>query len=185
MSGKMIMTGICVLCAIGCARVRVEAPKEAFKVDISMRLDVYQHVSRDIDSIEDIVSGRSTQKAGPDTKSSLNIFVSDAYAQEGLGPEVEQAAARRRDRKSQLSQYEASGVIGENGSGLVEVRGQADAQAQSVVSAENADRMIIYSSVAQKNGTSVAEVQKLYARRLQSDAPAGTPIEIDGAWKVK
>jgi uncharacterized protein YdbL (DUF1318 family) len=51
--------------------------------------------------------------------------------------------------------------------------------------------MVIYREVARKNGASVEEVQKLYAKRLQSDAPAGTPIEVlDAAtgryqWKVK
>jgi len=182
---SMMITGICIVCVFGCARVRVEAPKEAFKVDISMRLDVYQHVARDIDSIENIVSGPARGPAGNDTQSGLNIFVSRAYADEGLGPDVEQAALRRRDRKAQLSQYESGGVIGENASGLIEARGRADAQANALISAENADRMIIYSAVAQKNGTSVAEVQKLYAKRLQNDAPAGTPIEADGIWKTR
>jgi uncharacterized protein YdbL (DUF1318 family) len=185
MNVRFIVTGICIFCAIGCARVRVEAPKEAFKVDISMRLDVYQHVAKDIDSIENIVSGAAQKPAGPDIKSSLNVFVSEAYAQEGLGSDVEQAALRRRDRKPQLTQYESSGCIGENGSGLVEIRSGTQADAKALVSAENADRMIIYAAVAQKNGTSLAEVQNLYAKRLQGDAPAGTPIEVGGAWKIK
>jgi uncharacterized protein len=185
MNMKLMITGVCILCAIGCARVRVEAPKEAFKVDISMRLDVYQHVAKDIDSIENIVSGAPQKPVKPDIKSSLNIFVSEAYAQEGLGADVEAAALRRRDRKPQLAQYESSGAIGENGSGLVEIRGAAGPDAQAVVGAENSDRMIIYAAVAQRNGTAVAEVQKLYAKRLQVDAPAGTPLEVDGAWKTK
>ena len=185
MKNRLIITGICILCATGCARVRVEAPKEAFKVDISMRLDVYQHVAKDIDSIENIVSGASQKPAGPDIKSSLNLFVSQAYAQEGLGLEVEQAAMRRRDRKQQLSSFEASGVIGENESGLVEVRASAGPDAQALVNAENTDRMIIYNAVAQKNNTSVGEVQKIYANRLQGDAPSGTPVETGGVWKIK
>jgi len=185
MSTRLMVAGICILCAIGCARVRVEAPKEAFKVDISMRLDVYQHVSKDIDSIENIVSGATQKPAKPDIKSSLNIFVSQAYAQEGLGADVEQAALRRRDRRPQLAVYESKGIVGENASGLVEIRAAAGADAQALVSAENSDRMIIYTAVAQKNGTSVTEVQKLYAKRLHSDAPAGTPLEVDGVWTVK
>jgi len=32
----------------------------------------------------------------------------------------------------------------------------------------------------------VEEVQKLYAKRLQTNASLGTPVETpDGAWKVK
>lgn len=175
----------------GCARVRVEAPKEAIKVDISMRLDIYQHVEKDIDSIEDIVSGASTKPAAPAAagqNSMINHLLGYAYAQEGLSPEVEQAAVRRRDRKSQLSQWQQQGVIGETQTGLVEIRlpARADAAAGELVRNENADRLMIYKAIAQKNGTTLGDVQALYAKRLQNDAPAGTPIEVAaGAWKTK
>lgn len=178
------------MCSIGCARVRVEAPKEPIKVDITMRLDVYQHVAKDIDDIESIVNG----PAGPKKSSGqslLNFVIGRAYAQEGLSPEVESAALRRRDRREELISWETKSVIGENKAGLLEVRGQADASAAALVKAENSDRMVIYQAVARKNGTSVEEVQKLYAKRLQGDAPAGTPIEaVDeasgkAAWKIK
>lgn len=172
---------------LGCARVRVEAPKDPIKVDISMRLDIYQHVEKDIDAIEDIVSGGKA-KGG---QSMLNYFVSEAYAQD-LSPEVEAAAIRRRDRLQDLSAWEQKGVIGENKLGLVEVRNSksADASVEELIKSENADRMIIYQAVAAKNGTSVEEVQKLYAKKLQASAPAGTPIEIINdsssyVWKVK
>ena len=48
---KIFLACCAVVIGLGCARVRVEAPKEAIKVDISMRLDVYQHVQKDIDEI--------------------------------------------------------------------------------------------------------------------------------------
>ena len=38
--------------------------------------------------------------------------------------------------------------------------------------------MIIYKSVAAKNNTPVEEIKKVYAQRLQADAPSGTPIEV-------
>ena len=176
-----------VLAGSGCARVRVEAPKEAIKVDISMRLDIYQHVEKDINDIESLVSGPA---AAADKSSWLDGLCVAAYAQEALSPEVEQAALRRRDRKPQLAAAQQAQVIGENKSGLVEVRSAADAAARQLVTDENNDRMIIYRAVAAKNGTSVAQVQALYARRLQSDAPAGTPLEtIEGAgagqWMIK
>jgi uncharacterized protein YdbL (DUF1318 family) len=177
--------------SLGCARVRVEAPKEAIKVDISMRLDIYQHVQKDIDEIENIVSG-SKEKPKAANNTSLNYFVATAYAQEGFAPEVEEAALRRKDRRSELTSWEARGVVGENRSGLVEIRDAAsatDALAQ-LVNSENTDRMIIYRAVAEKNGTSVEEVQKLYAQRLKEDAPSGTPIEsVNSAgnyeWRIK
>lgn len=176
------------LFGLGCAKVQVQAPKEPIKVDISMRLDIYQHIEKDIDAIEDIVSGPASDK-----RSFLDYIIENAYAQEGLSPEVEQAAMRRRDRKTELMEWEAKGVIGEKKSGLVEIRNPAMANAgiEKLAQAENNDRMIIYNSVAKKNNSSLEEVQKIYAQRLQNDAPAGTPLETVNAdsgameWKTK
>lgn len=189
---RVILLTACVfsLFAFGCAKVRVEAPKEAFKVDISMRLDIYQHVAKDIDVIEDIVSGGAKKAGMPDAKSSLGFFSGTAYAQEALSPEVERAVYRRRDRNAELARLEVSGVVGENSRGLVEMRSAARPDVSALVDAENSDRMIIYNAIASKNSTSLEEVQKLYARRLQSDAPPGTPIETGdpaggNVWKVK
>ena len=116
----------------------------------------------------------------------LGSFVTLAYAEE-LNPEVQQAAYRRKDRRDQLSSYEAKGVIGENRSGFVVIRnpGAADISAQEIVNAENSDRMMIYQSVAKKNGSSVEAVEDLYAKRLQADAPSGAPIETADGWVVK
>jgi len=186
-----LMLGI--IFGLGCARVRVEAPKEPIKVDISMRLDIYQHIQKDIAAIESIVSGQETKPKIGDNQSWLGYFVGTAFAQEELSPEVGQAALRRRDRLSDLNHSQSKGVIGENKSGLVEIRapGKADSVVEDLVKAENSDRMIIYEAVAKKNNTSVQEVQKLYAQRLQKDAPAGTPIEVLNEssgkyeWKIK
>lgn len=179
-----------IIFALGCARVSVQGSKEPIKLDISMRLDIYQHVQKDIDSIEGIVGGAKEEKK-PGEQGALSFFIGNAYAQEGLGPEVEQAALRRKDRLAKLRGFEEKGIIGENASGLLELKASGDAEAKEVISAENSDRMIIYKSLADKNGTSVEEIQKLYAKKLQSNAPAGTPIEVLNEssgfteWKVK
>lgn len=151
----------------GCARVRVEAPKEPIKLDISMRLDIYQHVAKDIDAIEDIVSGKEQKKPAGKEGSMLDILVRDAYAEEGFGPEVERAALNRRDRRPQLLSLEEQGIVSENKLGLVETTGGADSSIKDLVSAENNDRMVIYKAIAAKNGISVEEVQEIYAKKLQ------------------
>jgi uncharacterized protein YdbL (DUF1318 family) len=177
---------------LGCARVRVEAPKEPIKVDVSMRLDIYQHIEKDIDKIENMVTGSESQPPAKGSQSFLGYFVAPAYAEEGLSPEVDAAIASRKNRRAELVALEAQGILGENQSGLVEVKKPelATPATAELVQAENQDRMIIYDAVAVKNGSSVREVQRLYAKRLQADAPAGTPIEVvgeDGAsvWQVK
>lgn len=169
-----------VIFSLGCARVRVEAPEKPIKVDITMRLDIYQHVQKDIDAIEDIVSGGSAQeKTKKSGNSSWLGLTGIAFAQEALNPEVEAAALRRRDRLVELNLLLAGGTAGEDKSGLVEIRksGEAASSARELIRQENNDRMIIYESIAKKNNTSVEEVQKIYAKRLQNNAPSGTPIE--------
>ncbi len=167
-----------VLGLLGCARVKVEAPKEPIKVDISMRLDIYQHIQKDIDAIENIVSGHQEENNLKDNQSSLH-FLQPLYAQD-LDPQLEQSAINRKNRYGQLSSLEAKGIVGENKSGLVEIKDSAayDISIESLVKAENDDRMVIYRTIAQKNNSSVEEVQKMYAKRLQQDAPSGTPIEV-------
>lgn len=176
MRNKILVTAalLAVFFAIGCAQVQVKAPKEPIKVDITMRLDVYQHVTKDIDEIEGIVSGKSSPKPSEGMK--LNFLFAAAYAQDDLSPEVNDAAIRRRDRRSELSSWESKGAIGENRMGLVEAK-SPEAPA-GLVSAENADRMLIYKAISKKNNASLEDVQKIYAKRLQDDAPAGTPIEV-------
>jgi len=177
--------------SLGCARVKVEGSKEPIKVDISMRLDIYQHVAKDIDDIESIVSGTQPKPAKQGTQSRINLFVGTAFAQDsGLSPEVEQAALRRKDRRPELASWQEKGALGENKSGLVEIKWPVDASIEALVKTENKDRMVIYEAVAEKNGTSVEEVQKLYAKRLQDDAPSGTPIEAANetgnyVWRIK
>lgn len=180
---KRLIVAVCAAVAVlGCARVRVEGPKEPIKVDVSMRLDIYQHVAKDINDIENMVSGPA-QPLKP--SSFLRGFVTEAYAQEGFGADVENAAQRRKERKPSLAALLQKGALGENNLGLVDVR-KDDPAARALAEAENADRMVIYHAIAGKNGTSLDEVQKPYAKRLQQDAPSGSPVQdASGTWSVK
>jgi uncharacterized protein YdbL (DUF1318 family) len=194
MKNKMAILTVllAVFLGMGCMSMQVKAPKDPIKVDITMRLDVYQHVTNDINSIENMVSGKSPagDKAAPKPEGGmkLNFLMVNAYAEEGLSPEVEQAAASRKARYAELSSLEGKGVIGENRSGMLEAKGSG--APADLISAENADRMTIYKALSQKNGASLEDVRKLYAQRLQNDAPAGTPIEVMNTsgsygWKKK
>ena len=177
---RIFLVLVAMIFCLGCAKVSVQGSKEPIKVDISMRLDVYQHVQNDINAIEDIVGGAPQEKNMDDQQSLLGIFIGYAYAQEALSPEIQQAALRRKERIAQLYALEGQGVVGEDKSGLVQLKdsSQAGGPVEAVIAAENIDRMIIYKGIAAKNNTSLEEIQKVYAQRLQADAPAGTPIEV-------
>jgi uncharacterized protein YdbL (DUF1318 family) len=186
---SLLLMLIAAAIGFGCARVNVGGAKDPIKVDIAMRLDIYQHVQKDIDSIENIVAGdKAKADKKPLNQSWLNFAETEAYAQDGLSPDVEQAALQRKDRRSSLDSWEARGVVGENKSGLVEIRGpnQADSAVKDLVRAENADRMIIYRSLARKYNEPLEQIEKVYAEKLAAQAPSGTPVEsLNGEWKIK
>lgn len=172
-----------VILAVGCARVQVEAPKDPIKMDISMRLDVYQHVVKDVDDIEDIVGGQA-----PKGESSLSaFFVGTAYAEdEDVSPEAKDAAYRRRDRRPELVSFESKGILGESNRALIVMRGAGDARAQQIMAEENSDRMVIFQAIAKKRQSSIDNIQKVYADRLRDRLASGTPVQNeDGSWTIK
>lgn len=154
------VAGILLLSA-GCATVQVQAPKEPIKMDINMRLDVYQHVNEDIDAIENIVSGKSAKK------DLASLIVPNAYASEGLSADAEEAAYRRRDRKADVDSLKSQGALSEGADALLALKDPSNSRASEVMAQENSDRLIIYRAIAAKNGSSVEDVQKIYAERLK------------------
>ncbi len=175
---------------VGCARVNIES-KDPIKLDVSMRVDVYQHVARDVDSIEDLIAGSPKEGAAAVPKTSwLDRIVPCAYAG-GLSDfpdEVVVAIERRKARRSQILLLASQGYIGENENGFVEVfeKTSLDPGRLAMIEQENKDRLVIFEYVAKKNRTSVEETGKVFADRIQKDAAAGTPIEeSSGDWVVK
>ncbi len=179
------------LLVAGCARVSIDS-KDPIKLDISMRVDVYQHVARDVDSIEDMIAGpREEQEAeAPQKTSLLDLIVPAAYAGElsDFPDEVVVAIERRKERRVRIVLLESQGYIGENERGLVDIFDKAslDPGRVTMIEEENKDRLVIFEYVAEKNGASVEETGRVFADRIQKDAVAGTPIEESpGEWVVK
>jgi len=181
---------VVLLLVVGCARVSIDS-KEPIKLDVSMRVDVYQHVARDVDSIEDLIAGPSEKEAEAPPKTSwLPVIVPAAYAGElsDFPDEVVVAIERRKARRPQILLLASQGYIGENENGFLDVFDKAslDPGKLAMVEEENKDRLVIFQYVAEKNGASVQETGKVFANRLQKDAAAGTPIEgSTGEWVVK
>ncbi len=180
--------GLAFFVLLGCARVSIDT-KKPIQVDVKMRVDIYQHVAQDVANIEDMISSESKAK-GAEQVSLFFLGVREAWAQEEADyPEnVRAAIERRKERRSELVSWEARGVIGENMRGQVElVHGAvADNSVVGLVEQENRDRSIIYAYVAGKNNASVDETAAVFAKRIQADAPSGTPIQSSGGeWTTK
>ncbi len=176
---------------VGCARVRIDS-KDPIKLDVKMRLDIYQHVARDVDSIEDMIAGPQEKEGAQvlQKTSLLDFIVPAAYAGKlaDFPDEVVVAIERRKERRAGIVLLESQGYIGENENGFIDVfdKVSLDPGKLTMVEEENKDRLVIFEYVAKKNGASVGETGRVFADRIQKDAAAGTPIEEgQGEWVVK
>ena len=98
-----------------------------------------------------------------------------------LGP----VKARMSQRLSQVDALKSNGAVGENNRGLLEVRG-GGGDAASVVSAENADRGIVYAALAKQTGSSADQVGRARAKQIAAASAAGVWLQReDGAWYKK
>lgn len=134
---------------------------EPIKVDINMRLDVYQY--------------GNTNKP---------------VAQTTPRPEAADPAASRRNRMADIQNFKNNAVIGEGRDGLVAIRnlpeGDYGNYVKKTVEAENADRMEQMKAIAEARKVSIEAVQKEQAELWRNRAFKGEIIEIEiepGVWK--
>ncbi|QAT16490.1 hypothetical protein BU251_01475 [Candidatus Velamenicoccus archaeovorus] len=114
----------------------------------------------------------------------------DAKGESGDYPEeVRDAIERRSARRNELLSWEKKGVIGENMHGHVEIVKRGASKKNNLVALveqENRDRSAIYAYVAKKDKVSVNETVRFFTRKIQTEAPAKTPIQcFNGEWTVK
>ena len=93
--------------------------------------------------------------------------------------------ARMSQRLGKIDAHKASGAIGENNRGFVEVRGGGGDSA-SVVAEENHDREQVYAAIAKETGKSSDDVGKRRAQQLAASSAKGVWVQApDGAWAKK
>lgn len=162
------------IAVIACAKVSVET-KEPIKVDVNMRVDIYQHVVEDVQSINDQIYG------GDEKKFNSLFFIQAAYAQDVSG-DLQAAISRRKSRFKEIEHYFVMGYIGENRKALLEIRAEIPTQERARVAKtlqeENSDRDIIYKATAQKNGVDVDEIRKVFYEDDYKRALSGFLFEV-------
>ena len=110
----------------------------------------------------------------------LVLTVATVHAQD-LGA----VKARIAQRLPAIDAHKASGAIGENNRGFVEVR-NGGGDAASVISAENADREVVYAAIAQHSGTSAAVVGATRAKQIAEHSAPGVWLQAEtGTWYKK
>lgn len=163
---KLIPALPALLLLAGCSTPSVNlSTPDPIKVDIAMRLDVYQH-------------SPPGEKKPATTKP----------ASEANGSADSQA--RRHNRLADIQQFKNSRIVGECHDGLVGVRvdtpGDYGDYVRKVVAEENDDRMALMKAAAAKEKISLPEVQKRQAAVWQKMAFKDEWIEVpapDGSWK--
>jgi uncharacterized protein YdbL (DUF1318 family) len=112
---------------------------------------------------------------------SLLLAVPSARAAEDLGA----VKARISQRLAHLDSLKASGAVGENNRGLVEVRG-GGGDAAEVVAAENSDRQAVYAALGRQTGVKADQVGHARAKQIAAASAAGVWLQHeDGSWYQK
>jgi uncharacterized protein YdbL (DUF1318 family) len=164
-----------VLSVFGCARVNLQTSKP-IKLDISMRVDVYQHVVKDVESIQDQIYGKDEKKMN------ALFFLESVYAQDASS-QLNSAIEGRKARKDKISGYFNKGYIGENNDAYLEIvakdlPSEAKNEIETELKNENNDRDIIYQETAKKNGVNVSEVRRIFFDDDYKRASAGYWFEV-------
>lgn len=139
---------------------------DPLKVDLNMRVDVYQHADTTVQ--KRVASAQPTA--------------------------TEDAQTRLRNRMGEIQVLKNNRLVGESRKGLLEIRSQSPGEfgeyVQRTVDTENKDRTAMMQEIAQKKNLVLEEVQRQQAELARNKAFDGEWIEVpqpDGtfAWKQK
>lgn len=115
------------------------------------------------------------------------VLAEGQYSIKHMTPEVQSALENRRGRFEQLRALKANGAIGENNHGYVDALGGGSA-VQSLATAENSDRRVIYTTIGEQNGLTDAltTIESVFAQVQRDKAESGDKIQTeDGQWVSK
>ena len=101
----------------------------------------------------------------------------------GVMADMNKSLSNMKKRLPQVIALKKTQSLGEDNKGfLVALKGNA----KSVAAAENADRKVVYASVAKKHGISVTQVGKQRAIQIHQKAAKGTMLQDgSGKWRKK
>lgn len=147
----------------GCASVRLDTP-EPVKIDVNMKVDVYNH-----DAPDKKPKGESAPGSGADKT-----------------PEL-----RRKERMAEVQSLKNDHIVGEGKDGLLSVvKPPAEASykdyAQKIVDEDNADRKQIFEADAAASKKPVTAITADFARRAREGSYPGEWIQKDdGTWVTR
>lgn len=105
-------------------------------------------------------------------------------------PALASPAAELRQHMEQrlpkIDSLKASGVLGENNRGFIEVREKGTPEATNIVSDENRDREAVYAEIAKQTGTTSDVVGRARAKKIAESSRSGLWVQDEsGTWAKK
>ena len=144
--------------------VRISTP-EPLKVDVTMRVHIYQHAKQTADE---------TEEKPPEPEASA----------------TETIESRRRDRMAEIQRFKNSRLVGENHYGLLTILetpgGPYGQRVEETVEAENADRKALMKDLAAEHHVAQSRIEADQGALWRARAFPGEWIEqqqSDGTWK--
>jgi len=204
--GVMILLAVPVIIVLAAVSCRHIVDPIEVKVDVNVRIDVYQHavdaldfISGESDALPEV--GTETDTETPTTGKLEEVFdwvfgVGTAYAAETPPAQRHQQLLKSmKSRFAKIQQYKTDGSVGENHKGKLSVRDSAKMKSdagyagkvKNAVKDENRDREEFYRLSAQLQNTPYAKIVELYAKLRAKRAKAGEWIEVkkDSNWLWK
>ncbi len=115
-------------------------------------------------------------------------ILAGAYDIKEMTPQIQKAFDGRQSRYNQLQDLKASGVLGEDNQGLVKVL-KPFPEADAMMRAENSDRQVIYSAIANQNGlgpAGLSQIKRIFAEVQREKARNGDHVQLPtGDWVEK
>ena len=109
-----------------------------------------------------------------------------ALAPAALADSATEATERIKDRLPLVDAMKSDGEVGEDAFGFLAPRGELGPRQQSVVDSENADRRIVYQTVAVRTGQTIESVGRQRAIQIATRARPGVWLQKpDGEWYQK
>lgn len=184
----------------GCSHKVDVSTKKPITVDVKMRVDVYHHVQKQANYIEDLVNGKKPiPEKNEDNNGSSSLFrIKNAYAQQisksELTTKMLGAIKSRKERHQKLIKWQSKGILMEDNNGYIKInKSELNKQAEdiknkinTIAENENNDRRIIYQEIANQNGITPVEVGRQFSYTHKNNAPSGTWIQEKdktGNWK--
>lgn len=165
---RLIAPVLATLFVAGCQTPTVNlSTAQPIKVDIDMRLDVYEH---------------SNAKPG--------VTPAAAGAKPGIATSTPET--RRNNRMADIQQFKNSQIVGEDHNGLVAIVKPQDGEfgeyVRKTVDAENADRMELMNTMAEQQKISLPAVQQQQGVLWYNRSFKGEMVQVrdpaqDNTWK--